>query len=100
MKLAVIGLDSADWTLLDRLLHELPNIGIIRRGGISGPLTTCRPPVTIPAWKCYSTGKNLGKLGVCWFAYPDFESRMRKMNLPGGLGGNVWDFIPGCLGRG
>ncbi|MFQ5910604.1 MAG: alkaline phosphatase family protein [Thermoplasmata archaeon] len=97
MKLAVVGLDSADWTLLDRWSHHLPYITEIRREGVSGSLESCRPPVTIPAWKCYSTGKNPGRLGVYWFAYPDFRSRRLNLNLPGGIGGNLWDYIPNAL---
>ena len=97
MKLAVVGLDSADWTLLDRWLPQLPNLATIRRDGVSGPLTSCRPPVTIPAWKCYSTGKNPGKLGVYWFAHPDFRTRSLQVNFPGGTGGNLWDYIPNAL---
>ena len=97
MKLAVVGLDSADWTLLDRWLPELPNIATIRREGVSGQLTSCRPPVTIPAWKCYSTGKNPGKLGFYWFAQPDFRHRTLNVNFPGAVGGNLWDYIPKAL---
>jgi len=97
MKVAVVGLDSADWTLLDTWLHHLPNIARIRREGVSGRLTSCRPPVTIPAWKCYSTGKNPGKLGIFWFARPDFADRRLQVNLPGDLGGNLWDYMPNAL---
>ncbi len=97
MKLAVVGLDSADWTLLDGWLHHLPNIATIRREGASGQLTSCIPPVTIPAWKCYSTGKNPGKLGLYWFAHPDFRTRRLDVNFPGDIGGNLWDYIPNAL---
>lgn len=97
MKLAVVGLDSADWSLLDRWLDRLPHIAAIRREGVSGPLETCRPPVTIPAWKCYATGKNPGKLGIYWFARPNFEERTLELNLPGDIPGNLWDFLPRAL---
>ena len=97
VKLAVVGLDSADWSLLDRWLHHLPHIAAIRREGISGHLATCKPPVTIPAWKCYATGKNPGKLGIYWFAHLDFDNRGLELNLPGQIPGNVWDLIPRSL---
>ncbi|MFQ5911007.1 MAG: alkaline phosphatase family protein, partial [Thermoplasmata archaeon] len=97
MKVAVVGLDSADWTLLDRWQHHLPNIATIRQRGVSGRLRSCRPPVTIPAWKCYSTGKNPGRLGVFWWTYPDFSTRRLQVNLPGGIGGDLWDYIPNAL---
>ncbi len=97
MKVAVVGLDSADWTLLDRWQHHLPNIATIRREGVSGRLRSCKPPVTIPAWKCYSTGKNPGKLGVFWWTYPDFATRRLEVNLPGGIAGDLWEYIPKSL---
>lgn len=97
MKVAVVGLDSADWTLLDRWSHHLPHIAAVRTEGVSGRLASCKPPVTIPAWKCYSTGKNPGKLGVFWFAYPDFSKRTLQLNLPGGIPGDLWDYIPNSI---
>src|SRR3989442_6964371 len=97
MKLAVVGLDSADWSLLDRCLHHLPHLAAIRRDGVSGPLTTCKPPVTIPAWRCYATGKNPGKLGVYWFARPNFDERRLDLNLPGAIPGSLWDLIRRAL---
>jgi len=97
MKLAVVGLDSADWTLLDQWLHHLPHIAAIRREGVSGPLESCRPPVTIPAWKCYATGKNPGKLGLYWFAHPNFEKRQLDLNLPGDMPGSLWELLPRSL---
>jgi len=97
VKLAVVGLDSADWTLLDRWLHHLPHIAAIRREGVSGALATCKPPVTIPAWKCYATGKNPGKFGVYWFARPNFENRSLDLNLPGDIPGSLWEFLPRSL---
>ena len=97
VKVAVVGLDSADWTLLDSWLPHLPHIAEIRREGVSGRLATCKPAVTIPAWKCYSTGKNPGKLGIFWFAYPDFSKRRLLVNLPGDIAGNIWDYVPNAL---
>jgi predicted AlkP superfamily phosphohydrolase/phosphomutase len=35
--------------------------------GISGPLQSCIPPITIPAWSCMMTSKNPGKLGCYGF---------------------------------
>lgn len=97
MKLAVVGLDSADWTRLDPWLPHLPNLAAIRKEGVTGDLESCHPPVTIPAWKCYSTGKNPGKLGVFWFAYPDFQTRRLTLTETGGLAGNVWDYLANSL---
>lgn len=68
-KVLVIGLDGATWNIIEPLVKEgkLPSIGKLMKNGCFGNLQSCIPHVTFPAWKCYSTGKNPGKLGVYWF---------------------------------
>ena len=70
----VVGLDGADWSLLDPWIEsgDLPAFARLRETGVSGTLESTLPPVTYPAWKCYSTGKTPGKLGVYeWFTRTD-----------------------------
>jgi len=72
MTVYVVGLDGADWSLLRPWIEEghLPAFSRVVDEGISGDLESTLPPVTFPAWKCYSTGKTPGKLGVYeWFRY-------------------------------
>ncbi|TMT87282.1 hypothetical protein E2L06_12085 [Haloterrigena sp. H1] len=72
MTVYVVGLDGADWSLLRPWIEEghLPTFDRILDEGVAGDLKSTLPPVTFPAWKCYSTGKTPGKLGVYeWFAY-------------------------------
>ncbi|SNZ06763.1 Predicted phosphohydrolase or phosphomutase, AlkP superfamily [Natronoarchaeum philippinense] len=72
MTVYVVGLDGADWSLLRPWIEEgrLPAFARVVEEGVSGDLESTLPPVTFPAWKCYSTGKTPGKLGVYeWFAY-------------------------------
>ena len=72
MTVYVVGLDGADWSLLGPWADEghLPAFARIFDEGAVGDLESTLPPVTFPAWKCYSTGKTPGKLGVYeWFAY-------------------------------
>lgn len=75
MKGLVIGLDGAEWRLIKPWIDEgrLPTFKRLVEGGSWGELISSLPPVTFPAWKCYSTGKNPGKLGVFWWADVDFE---------------------------
>ena len=75
--LIVIGLDGATWEVIDKLIQEgkLPTLKKLKENGVSGALVSSIPPITFPAWKCYSSGKNPGKLGVFWFLYPDFNSK-------------------------
>lgn len=76
-KIIVIGIDGATWNVIDPLISEkkLPIIARLIKNGVRGDLETCIPHVTFPAWKCYSTGKNPGKLGVYWFMMPDIEKK-------------------------
>jgi predicted AlkP superfamily phosphohydrolase/phosphomutase len=62
----VLGLDGANWELLDSWFRagNLPNIAALRGRGTTADSLSCLPPVTCPNWRCYSTGKNPGKLGV------------------------------------
>ncbi len=47
----------------------------IRSDSVWAEQRSCLPPVTSPNWKCYSTGKNPGKLGVYWWEIVDVEAR-------------------------
>lgn len=61
-----IGLDGAAWHKLDRLIAagRLPNLAELANTGVRAPLRSVAPPVTCPAWRCSTSGKNPGKLGV------------------------------------
>ncbi len=70
MKLFVIGLDSAPPELLfGKLLEELPNIKKIVKDSIYGPMKSCIPAITIPAWMVMATGKTPGELGLYGFRH-------------------------------
>ena len=72
MTVYVVGLDGADWSLLRPWARDgtLPAFRRVLDEGVDGDLQSTLPPVTFPAWKCYSTGKTPGKLGVYeWYAY-------------------------------
>lgn len=64
-----IGLDGAAWHKLDRLIGDgrLPNLAELTNTGVRAPLRSVTPPVTCPAWRCSTSGKNPGKLGVYWW---------------------------------
>ncbi len=69
-RVAVIGLDSVPPSLLfDRLMDRLPNFRRLYREGLHGPLRTCDPPITVPAWMVMMTGKSPGKLGIYGFRH-------------------------------
>ncbi|MFC1868217.1 alkaline phosphatase family protein [Thermodesulfobacteriota bacterium] len=77
----VVGLDGANWDHLAPWLDagELPNLKrLIERAAWSHSASEV-PYVTFPNWKCYSTGKNPGKLGVFWWELVDVANRRVSM---------------------
>jgi len=70
LKVAVLGLDSVPPEMIfEKLLEKLPNIKRMYQRGVHGPLRTCDPPITVPAWMVMMTGKNPGKLGIYGFRH-------------------------------
>ncbi|HZS18578.1 MAG TPA: alkaline phosphatase family protein [Candidatus Udaeobacter sp.] len=67
-RVMVIGLDCAAPELVfDRWLDDLPNLKSICRSGLYGPLRSCDPPITVPAWSVMMSSKSPGSLGVYGF---------------------------------
>ncbi|MFX0096368.1 MAG: alkaline phosphatase family protein [Candidatus Hodarchaeota archaeon] len=79
-KVFVIGLDSASPELLfDKFIDGMPNVRRLLDKSIYGPMESCIPAITIPAWMVMATGKTPGELGLYGF-------RHRKM----GTYNKVW----------
>ena len=76
-KTIVIGLDGANWDLLAPWIEkeELPNLKYLKDNSCWANSVSQLPTVTCPNWKCYSTGKNPGKLGVFWWEQVDREKK-------------------------
>lgn len=95
MKTIVIGLDGASFDLIEPWLQagKLPNIQSLIKNGVRGRLKSCLPPTTSPNWKCYSTGKNPGKLGIFWWENIDFANR--RIYIPTGRASakEIWDCL-------
>lgn len=92
----VLGLDGANWALLEPWLAEgeLPNIEALRDDGVWTDMLSCLPPVTCPNWRCYSTGKNPGKLGVFWWERIDTDDR--SLTTPTSRSfksANYWEYL-------
>src|SRR5205814_8100151 len=67
-RVMVIGLDCvAPELLFDRWLDDLPNLKSLCRNGLYGPLRSCDPPITVPAWSVMMSSKSPGSLGVYGF---------------------------------
>lgn len=92
----VMGLDSVPPELLfGELLEHLPNIRRMIEQGLSGPLRSCHPPITVPAWQVLATSKDPGRLGLYGFrhrkgfAYTDgWTASSQALREPA-----IWDVI-------
>src|SRR5262249_8392941 len=66
----VIGIDGADWKIIDELAAagEMPNLTRLRERGVSGPIETLSDIALSPViWTSVATGKTAAKHGVTWF---------------------------------
>ena len=77
-KTIILGIDGATWDILKNQAEKgnLPTFEKLMKDGAWGPLESCIPPVTAPAWVSIATGKNPGKTGVF-----DFFNRVNENNL-------------------
>ncbi|MEE8402524.1 MAG: alkaline phosphatase family protein [Candidatus Hydrothermarchaeaceae archaeon] len=73
-KLLIVGLDGATFDVIDAHKSELPVLRKCMEDGVRGILESTKPPVTSPAWPCFMTGKNQGKIGVFDFLKLDREN--------------------------
>ena len=71
-KACVIGLDGADWRILNPLMAagKMPNLAGLVSEGASGPLASTIRPESSVAWSTFATGVNPGKHGVYGFMQP------------------------------
>ncbi|MFB6143770.1 MAG: alkaline phosphatase family protein, partial [Candidatus Nanohaloarchaea archaeon] len=65
-KVAVIGLDGADWDQIRPLMEEgeMPNLAAVMEEGSQGNLTSTYPVMSPVAWTSYSTGSDPSVHGV------------------------------------
>jgi predicted AlkP superfamily phosphohydrolase/phosphomutase len=72
-KVAVIGLDAADWEFLRPWMAagDLPHLRSLVEGGASGPLRSTNPPFSAPAWATFMTGRLPGGHGLFDFVMED-----------------------------
>ncbi|NOT00072.1 MAG: phosphodiesterase [Phycisphaerales bacterium] len=67
-KVAVFGLDCAEPSLVfDRWRDDLPHLRGLMERGTWGQLTSCIPPITVPAWSCMTSSCDPGALGIYGF---------------------------------
>ncbi|MBE8540580.1 alkaline phosphatase family protein [Geoglobus acetivorans] len=95
-RVIVFGLDSAPPELLfSEFIDELPTIRKLMENAVYGPMKSCIPAITIPAWMVMATGKTPGELGLYGFrhrkagSYTDmWLANSRKIAEPA-----IWDYL-------
>lgn len=95
-RLVSLGLDGAAWHKLDRMMDAgtLPNLERLVAEGTRAPLRSVAPPVTCPAWRCSTSGKNPGKLGVFWWLNLDRDrGEITSPDARSFATADVWDYL-------
>ncbi|MBZ5640134.1 MAG: tetratricopeptide repeat protein [Acidobacteriia bacterium] len=98
-KLLVLGLDGADWAILDPLLRQgkMPNLARLIERGIRSKFLTISPALSPVVWTSIATGVNPATHGVLDFLVPDpaggegqpVTSAQRRVP-------SIWDFLSGA----
>ncbi len=92
-KMLVIGLDGASLDLVNKWRNELTNISNIMDEGASGELESTIPPITLPAWASFATGKRPEKLGFFDFQKVEFNPRRTSLVQYGDWAPAIWDVL-------
>jgi len=69
LRFALVGVDGADWDLMERLLArgDLPNFRTLKESGAWGPIETLRPTLSPAIWTSMVTGTRPRRHGVQGF---------------------------------
>lgn len=88
MDLAIVGLDGLSENMIEHCRDELPVMDEIITEGAGGTLWSTTPPVTLPAWTTFWTGKGPGRHGLYNMTsiHKDYEITSAEINRSeGGL---------------
>jgi predicted AlkP superfamily phosphohydrolase/phosphomutase len=67
-RVMIIGLDCVPPEIVfDDMRSQLPVLSGLMERGAWGPLESCDPPITVPAWSCMTSSKDPGTLGFYGF---------------------------------
>jgi predicted AlkP superfamily phosphohydrolase/phosphomutase len=101
-KVLILGLDGATWSVLEAwtLVGRMPHLASLMSRGAWGPLRSTVPPLTLPAWSSFSTGKNPGAHGIFAFRrlVTDGYDRGGLANARDLRSATVWD-VAGRAGK-
>ncbi len=95
-RVLLIGLDAADWIMLDRWFEqgELPGLSRLAATGLRGDLRTLRPIISPLVWTSIATGQTPDRHGVTdFFAGTDGESPLQPVNRRAVLVPTMWETL-------
>ena len=96
-RVLIVGLDGGTWSVFGRLVEQgtMPNLGALMQRGTWGELTSTVPPVTLPGWPSFMTGKNPGAHGVFGFVrmQPDRYEAGGLANASHVRSATLWDHL-------
>jgi len=95
-KVIVIGLDGATWEIILPFVEAgyLPTFRKLLKEGSWGILRSTLPPVTVPAWPSFATGKNPAKLGIYNFLIVDNKTgNTRIVRSTDIKSKKIWDYL-------
>lgn len=95
-RVLLIGLDAADWVMLDRWIGdgELPAIAGLAAGGRRGDLRTMRPIISPLVWTSIATGQTPDRHGVTdFFSGSDRQGRLLPVTRAAVRCPTIWDLL-------
>ena len=101
VKTFILGLDGADWSVVEPLIKEglLPNFSRLYAGA-HGPLDSTCPPLTPPGWTSSVTGRNPGKHNVFdFFSYSGKDYDLHLTNRKDRACRAIWNYVSEEGGR-
>ena len=101
-RVLVIGLDCAAPELVfQRYRRDMPNVSALIDRSLYGPLESCIPPITVPAWASMMTGKDPGQLGFYGFRNRADHSygKLTTVNAQMVREPAVWDLVSRAGGK-
>ncbi|WP_148883189.1 alkaline phosphatase family protein [Thermococcus aciditolerans] len=96
IKVLVIGLDGATWDVIIPFVKQgkLPTFKKLLKGSSCGILKSTLPPVTVPAWPSFATGKNPAKLGIYNFLIVDNKTgKVRIVRSTDIKSKKIWNYL-------
>lgn len=94
-KVLLVGWDSADWKVIDKLMEKglMPSIKSIVDNGVRGKIATLDPPLSPMLWTSMATGVRPFKHGVLGFVEHDGAGGVRPVSSHSRKVKAIWNML-------